>query len=80
MDTIQTLGTIVLWAGATPPDGWLFCDGAIIQRTDDYTPLFTVLFDQFGGDGETTYGLPKLDNVGSKRYIICSMGELPTLH
>ena len=43
---------------ATPPDGWLACDGAIVSRTT-YAALFAKIGTAFGvGDGSTTFGLP----------------------
>lgn len=51
-------GTVVAWAGTTPPTGWLVCDGSAVSRTT-YPNLFSVCGTQFGaGDGSTTFNLP----------------------
>ena len=53
-------GNIGWFAGATPPDGWMVCNGAAVSRSA-YAALFAVLGTTFGeGDGETTFALPDL--------------------
>lgn len=54
------IGTVVHFAGATAPDGWLACDGAAVSRTT-YATLFAVMSTGYGvGDGSTTFNLPDL--------------------
>ena len=56
----MTTGMITLYAGSTPPDGWLICDGSPVSRTC-YAALFATLGTKFGaGDGSTTFNLPDL--------------------
>jgi microcystin-dependent protein len=38
--------------------GWLLCDGRVLN-TSDYAHLFSVLSNSFGGDGVTTFALPR---------------------
>ena len=38
-------------------DGWLSCEGQVLQVAD-FENLFTVIGTKFGGDGETTFALP----------------------
>ena len=53
-------GAIIFFAGATPPDGYLACDGAEVSRPN-YAALFAVCGTTFGvGDGTTTFNLPDL--------------------
>lgn len=53
-------GTLTAFAGATPPSGWLICDGSAISRTT-YSTLFGVVGTTYGaGDGSTTFNLPDL--------------------
>ena len=53
-------GNIGWFAGATPPDGWMVCNGAAVSRTS-YAALFGAIGTTFGeGDGETTFALPDL--------------------
>jgi microcystin-dependent protein len=56
-------GSIMPFAGATIPAGWLLCDGAAVSRTT-YSSLFAALggiSSPWGlGDGSTTFNLPDL--------------------
>lgn len=54
------IGLITLWAGATPPTGWLICNGQLVSRTT-YSKLFALISTTFGaGDGSTTFALPDM--------------------
>ena len=54
------IGTVLPFAGATPPTGYLLCDGSQINRTT-YANLFTVIGSAWGtGNGTTTFNLPDL--------------------
>jgi len=51
-------GSIMAFAGTTPPPRWLFCDGTAVSRTD-YLELFAAIGTAHGnGDGTTTFNLP----------------------
>ena len=51
-------GSVVAYAGDTPPPGWLLCDGSAVSRTT-YAALFAALGTAHGeGNGETTFNLP----------------------
>ncbi|NDA63751.1 MAG: hypothetical protein EBX50_17230 [Chitinophagia bacterium] len=53
-------GTVMDFAGPTPPSGYLLCDGQAVSRTT-YSNLFGVLGVVWGaGDGSTTFNLPDL--------------------
>ena len=53
-------GTVVMFAGATPPTGWLSCVGQAISRTT-FSALFAVVGTAFGaGDGSTTFNVPNM--------------------
>lgn len=65
-------GTVIDYAGATEPSGWLFCYGQAVSRAT-YAALFAVISTTYGsGDGSTTFNLPDLrgrvvagrDNMG----------------
>jgi microcystin-dependent protein len=61
---IAPTGSLTMWAGAvaSPPTGWLACNGANVSRTT-YSALFAVVGTSFGiGDNSTTFGLPNLLN------------------
>jgi len=58
------VGMIALFAGvgATPPAGWLLCDGSAVSRTT-FSNLFAAIGVLYGvGDGSTTFNLPKFDD------------------
>jgi hypothetical protein len=53
-------GSIISFAGAAAPAGFLICDGSAVSRTD-YADLFAVLATTYGvGNGTTTFNLPDL--------------------
>ena len=53
-------GIILPYGGATPPTGWLFCNGQAVSRTT-YAALFTAVGVAHGsGDGSLTFNLPDL--------------------
>ena len=52
------VGSLMPYAGTTPPDGWLICDGSEISRTS-YSRLFAVIGTTYGsGDGNSSFNLP----------------------
>lgn len=53
------IGEIMLFAGNFPPRGYAFCDGQLLSIAQN-TALFSLLGTNFGGDGQTTFGLPDL--------------------
>jgi len=54
-------GTVLDYAGATPPAGYLPCDGAVVSRTT-YAALFAAIGVLWGaGDGSTTFAVPNLN-------------------
>lgn len=61
---IAPTGSLTMWAGAvaSPPTGWLACNGANVSRST-YSALFAVVGTTWGaGDGSTTFTLPNLLN------------------
>ena len=53
------VGEMVAYAGATVPAGWALCDGALLPISDNEA-LFMLIGTTYGGDGQTTFGLPDL--------------------
>ena len=52
------VGTTTMYAGSTPPVGWLVCDGSAVSR-ETYSALFAVIGITYGeGNGATTFNLP----------------------
>jgi len=53
-------GAIIIDTGATPPSGFLTCNGAAVSRTT-YANLFARISTTYGsGDGSTTFNIPDL--------------------
>jgi hypothetical protein len=55
------IGTVAMFAGATPPANWLICNGSSLA-TGTYAALFAVLGYAFGGSG-ANFNLPNLQGV-----------------
>ncbi len=53
------IGTIMAFGFNFPPKGWASCNGALLPIRQ-YTALFSLLGTYYGGDGQTTFGLPNL--------------------
>ncbi len=53
------IGEIILFAGNFAPRGWALCRGQLLAVASN-TALFSILGTTYGGDGETTFGLPDL--------------------
>ena len=59
---LAQVGEIKMWPVATPPAGYLVCDGSQVSRTT-YAALFALVGTAFGaGDGSTTFNLPNYTN------------------
>ena len=60
------------------PEGWLPCVGTMLPIAD-YEPLFALLSTRFGGDGQTTFAIPDLQNIcpTGMMYIIAYTGIFP---
>lgn len=53
------IGEIRLFAGSFAPAGWSFCSGALMPISQN-DALFTLIGTTYGGDGQSTFGLPNL--------------------
>jgi len=65
-------GEIRVFAFDFVPEGWLACDGAILQ-INQFTALYSLLGTKFGGDGKKTFAVPDLRGrtvVGANLYDI----------
>jgi microcystin-dependent protein len=52
------VGEVELFAFTFCPSGWAPLDGQILAISSN-TPLFSLIGNFYGGDGKTTFGLPK---------------------
>jgi microcystin-dependent protein len=55
----QYIAEIRIFSCNFAPTGWAFCNGQIMQITQN-TALFSIIGTYYGGDGRTTFGLPNL--------------------
>jgi microcystin-dependent protein len=70
------IGQVMLFAGNFAPRGWAPCSGHELPIAQ-YSALFSILGTTYGGDGRTTFALPKLEGVGGAIYVICIAGVYP---
>lgn len=52
-------GQVIAYAGAQVPEGWLACDGSLLQ-VSAWPTLFQAIGAIWGGDGKTSFALPDL--------------------
>src|SRR6187397_984654 len=55
------IGEIRMFAGNFPPNGWMFCSGALIPISEN-DALFILIGTTYGGDGQETFALPNLQS------------------
>lgn len=77
------IGAILPYAGTTPPDGFLFCDGSEMQRIK-YPELYDVIGTRFNGsaplNGIDTFRLPDLrGRFALGRHNMDNGEEVPTV-
>ena len=53
------VGEIRMFGGNFAPAGWAFCQGQLIAISENDT-LFNLIGTTYGGDGQSTFGLPNL--------------------
>ena len=53
------LGEIRMFGGNFAPLGWSFCDGSLFEIAQN-AALFDLIGTTYGGDGQSTFGLPDL--------------------
>lgn len=57
--TTPVVGEIRLFAGRYVPNGWLPCDGRLLE-VDGNEVLFSLIGTTYGGNGQSTFALPDL--------------------
>ena len=55
------LGEIRMFGGNFAPVGWAFCNGQLMPISQN-DALFSLIGTTYGGDGQTTFGLPNLQS------------------
>jgi microcystin-dependent protein len=53
------IGEIRMFGGNFAPAGWALCNGALLSISEN-DALFALIGTTYGGDGQTTFGLPDL--------------------
>ncbi len=53
------VGEIRMFAGNFAPAGWMFCEGQLLPISE-YETLFNLIGTTYGGDGQSTFGLPDM--------------------
>ena len=65
------------FAGNFAPREWAFCQGQLMPIIDNQA-LFSILGTQYGGDGRTTFALPKIEDLNGCKAIIALEGVYPS--
>jgi microcystin-dependent protein len=55
----QFVGEVRVFGGNYAPQGWVLCDGGLLPISQ-YSTLYAVIGTAYGGDGQTTFGVPDL--------------------
>jgi microcystin-dependent protein len=73
----EYLAVVKLFAGNFAPENFHACDGSLLPIVENQ-PLFSLLGTMYGGDGQTTFALPKLAAPAEGlTFIICTQGSYP---
>lgn len=81
------IGEIRMFGGNFAPQGWAFCNGALMAISENDT-LFTLIGTTYGGDGQSTFALPDLQGrlpvhqgqgPGLSNYVIGQAGGVETV-
>lgn len=81
------IGEIRMFGGNFAPAGWDFCDGRLLPIAENDT-LFTLIGTTYGGDGQSTFGLPDLrsrvpmhsgQGQGLQNYILAEAGGVESV-
>ena len=72
------VGEVVLYAFNFPPQNWAPCTGQLLPLSQNF-PLFSLIRNQFGGDGVSTFALPDYTKLAPQgmQYCIALQGVQP---
>lgn len=73
----EIIGVIKLFSGNFIPRGYHKCDGTSLKVVDHQT-LYSILGNQYGGDGREHFKLPNIEAPEGTSYIICEFGVYPS--
>ena len=72
------VGQIEIFAFEFAPSGWMVCNGQLLS-IQEFPALFQLIGTTYGGDGQTTFALPKLAPIAPQgpSYFIAIAGVFP---
>jgi microcystin-dependent protein len=72
------VGQILLTAATIYPTNYLPADGRVLLG-NTYSALFSLIGENYGGNGSTTFALPNLTAAApnNTQYLICVTGTFP---
>lgn len=68
------IGTLMPFPYNFTPQDWLPCNGQLLQ-IQQYTALFSLLGNAYGGNGSTTFALPQLNTGQTPMPVRAAMGQ-----
>lgn len=74
------VGSINLFPYSFTPMGWVCCNGQLLSVME-YQALFSLIGNTYGGNGQTTFGVPNLNGaqpLPTIRYYIATEGIYPS--
>jgi len=71
------VGEVKYFAGNFAPRGWSFCQHQLLPIAE-WEALFSILGTTYGGDGRTTFALPKIEDLNGCKAIIALQGVYPS--
>ena len=71
------IGEVKYFAGNFAPRNWAFCQGQMMPIAQ-WQALFSILGTTYGGDGRTTFALPKIEDLNGCKAIIALEGVYPS--
>lgn len=73
------IGAVELFSFGFEPMDWFLCDGRLLNISQ-YDVLYSLLGNQFGGDGINTFALPNLlgtEPMPGMNFYIATAGDYP---
>ena len=75
---VPYIGEVTVFAFSFAPAGSVTCDGALLPISEN-TGLFSLIGNNFGGDGVSTFGLPNFSSLTEEggQYCMSLFGTMP---
>jgi len=77
---VPYIGEVTVFAFSFAPAGWIACDGSLLP-VPEYTELFSLIGNNFGGDGVSSFGVPNFSSLTEEggQYCMSLFGTEPTV-